>query len=362
MRLFFTHDIFSTQRFGGISRYFVEMIKRVRRIETASTFEVFGGLYINQYLKSLPKVWGIQVPPFKNTGIFRKKLNNIIQDKLIRIKKPEVVHQTYYSDISFKSHVRKVITVPDMIHELYPESFSDKGRTSILKKLSCERAERIVTISETTKNDLVNLMGIDPHKIQVIYLANPLDGVKPDLESKPLVTNYILYVGDRHGYKNFISLIQAYARSKKIQKSFQLVCFGGGAFSPKERGNFSALGIDKSLYQTSGEDPLLAYYYQNARAFVYPSLYEGFGLPLLEAMSYGCPVICSNRSSIPEIAGTAGIYFNPESVDELQIVLEKALFEDSLLKEAGARGIDRNKQFSWDLCAKETLEVYRSLY
>ncbi|MBI3582497.1 MAG: glycosyltransferase [Nitrospinae bacterium] len=106
---------------------------------------------------------------------------------------------------------------------------------------------------------------------------------------------------------------------------------------------------------------MLALYYQNAKAFIYPSLYEGFGMPPLEAMSFSCPVICSNRGSIPEIVGDAGIYFDPESPDHVQEVLEKSLFDDVLLKDLVHRGKERNRQFSWEKCARETLEVYRAL-
>jgi glycosyltransferase involved in cell wall biosynthesis len=249
-----------------------------------------------------------------------------------------------------------------MTHELYPESFADNGVTSIRKKRCCDRADKIIAISNTTKNDLIRLFGIDPEKIHVIYLANPLENIMPDCRRNTLSSNYILYVGDRHGYKNFNALVQAYARSKKTNRSFHLVCFGGGVLSPNERKYFSALGIDKNVCQISGNDHLLALYYQNARAFVCPSLYEGFGLPLLEAMSYGCPVICSRKGSIPEVAGNAGIYFDPGSVDDMQSVLEKMLFDDSILKESAVRGIERNKQFSWDQCAHETLKVYQSAH
>ncbi|HXN06920.1 MAG TPA: glycosyltransferase family 1 protein [Nitrospiria bacterium] len=361
MRLFFTHDVFSTQKVGGMSRYFVEVIKRIRRMDRESIFEICGGLFINQHLKGLPVEWGIKVPSVRNTGIFRKKVNNWFQERLIRRKAPEVIHQTYYSDFPFRNNLKVVITVPDMIHELYPESFSDKGTTSVLKKRCCDRADKIIAVSNTTKKDLVRSFGIEPRKVQVIYLANPLEGVAPDLKRKPLAINYILYVGDRHGYKNFKFLIQAYAHSKKVHERFQLVCFGGGVFSVGEKAQISDLGIDENVIQVSGNDGLLALYYRNARAFVYPSLYEGFGLPVLEAMSYGCPVICSTGGAIPEIVGNAGIYFDPESSESIQVVLEKSLFDDSLIKEMVVRGRKRVKEFSWEKCARETLEVYKSL-
>jgi glycosyltransferase involved in cell wall biosynthesis len=362
MKLLFTHDAFSTQKFGGISRAFVEMIKVVRQLERESTFEVCGGLFINQYLENLPLKWGLCVPAVKYTGIIRKNVNNIFQKLLIRMLKPDVIHQTYYSESFSKSNIRTVITVPDMIHELYPQMFSDRGKTSILKRKCCDRADRIIVISNNTKNDLIGLFGMNPRKIQVIYLANSLVGVKPDSLSKPLVSNYIMYVGDRHGYKNFSALMNAYAHSEKVKTDFFLVCFGGGAFSSNEKHQLSALGIDKKVIQISGNDPLLALYYQYARALVYPSSYEGFGLPLLEAMSYSCPILCSNSGSLPEIAGDAAVFFNPKIPESIQEILEKSLFDDGLLNEMAIKGVKRNEFYSWENCARETFNVYRSLF
>lgn len=361
MKLTYTYDVFTFQIFGGVSRYFVELIKRVRLLDTYSSFEVIGGLYINEYLKEVSDVWGVKVLPIKYTGSFRRLINNFIQNLWIKWNSPTVIHQTYYSDFVFEKGAKLVLTVYDMTHELYPESFADNGVTSIRKKRCCDRADKIIAISNTTKNDLIRLFGIDPEKIHVIYLANPLENITPDFRRNTLFSNYILYVGDRHGYKNFNALVQAYVRSKKTNRSFHLVCFGGGAFSPNERKYFSALGIDKNVFQISGNDHLLALYYQKARAFVCPSLYEGFGLPLLEAMSYGCPVVCSRKGSIPEVAGGAGIYFDPGSPESVQEVLEKVLFDDSLLRNLADRGRERVKEFSWQKCARETLEVYKSL-
>jgi glycosyltransferase involved in cell wall biosynthesis len=362
MKILFTHDVFSTQKFGGVSRGFIEMIKRLRRMRSDSTFDIYSGLYINQYLKGLTSNWGLNIPAMKNTGFIRKKVNDVSQEIFITIMKPNIIHQTYYSAFSFARNMKTVITVPDMIHEMYPRMFSDKGITSYFKRKCCERAGTIIAISNTTKNDLVRLFGIESAKIQVIYLANALEGVSPDLKEKPAVPNYILYVGDRHGYKNFMGLIYAYAHSERIKKSFFLVCFGGGEFSPNEKNEIRLLGLDKHLIQINGNDRKLALYYQNARALVYSSLYEGFGLPLLEAMSYRCPIICSDAGSLAETAGNAAIYFDPKIPDSIQVTLEESLFNDGLLKETAHEGIKRNRLFSWEKCAQETLNVYKCLY
>jgi glycosyltransferase involved in cell wall biosynthesis len=170
-------------------------------------------------------------------------------------------------------------------------------------------------------------------------------------------------VGDRRrGYKNFDRLAEAFARSLQLRGELVLVCFGGGDFSPWERMRLRDLGIDQKVHYIEGNDRLFANYYKHARAFVYPSLYEGFGLPLLEAMGLGCPVICSNRDPMLEIADDAGIYFDPEDIDHIQHVLETALTDNSLLQEKIKRGYQRAAMFNWDDTVKKTLAVYQSLF
>jgi len=122
-----------------------------------------------------------------------------------------------------------------------------------------------------------------------------------------------------------------------------------------------SLGIFHLVRYVSGSDPQLAGFYQRARALVVPSSYEGFCIPLVEAMGLGCPVICSDRGPMPEVVEDAGAYFNPGDIDHMQHVLEKVLFDDSLLEDLSGRGPRRASLFSWDRTARETLDVYRTL-
>lgn len=361
MKIAITYDVFTQQSYGGISRYFVKLIRAINHVSPETTIQIFGGFYINQYLFENIEICGIKVHPIKYTGIFRRSFNKMAQNLWLKWKKPEIIHQSYYSESVFNQGARVVLTVPDMIHEFYPDSFSDSARFSIFKKKCCDRADKIIAISNATKNDLINVFGIDSQKIEVIYLANPLESIEPDMAVKTVFSNYILYVGERHGYKNFDALVRGYAGSKEVRSHFNLVCFGGGAFSSSEEKTFKVLGIRKKVHQINGNDQLLALYYRKARALVYPSLYEGFGMPPLEAMKFSCPVICSNTGSIPEIVGSAGIYFNPENSDDIQLALENTLFDKSLIENLVRLGKDRHNLYSWDRCARETLEVYRAL-
>jgi glycosyltransferase involved in cell wall biosynthesis len=161
--------------------------------------------------------------------------------------------------------------------------------------------------------------------------------------------------------KNFDKLLEAYGSSLKLNQDFQLICFGGGDFSSSEVERVDNFQLGCKVVQISGDDSMLTNLYRGATALVYPSLYEGFGIPPLEAMSFGCPVVCSNVSSIPEVVGNAGEYFDPEDLDSMIDAIEKVVYSEVVLNDLKLLGQKRIKLFSWDLCAKQTIEVYKSL-
>ncbi len=369
MRIVYSHDIFSFQAYGGISRYFVEIAKRIPPNE--ARVQIFAGLYINQYLKGLPGLIGFKLPALKNRGLaariingamyyIRWNINNLAQRALIKSDPQTILHLSYYTRPPAKKKLKLVMTVYDMIRELFDQYFPHDHRPTQLKRLCCEQADKIIAISNCTKKDVMDLFGVGDEKIAVIYLGNPLEDVTAGEGEETIQTPYVLYVGARRGYKNFDRLLRVFAQSSLLRKDFSLICFGD-RFSPGEGRRLKDLGLDHHVHQVSGSDSLLVSHYKHARAFVFPSLYEGFGIPLVEAMGAGCPVLCSNRGSFPEIVGEAGIYFDPEDVDHMQSVMEKALFDDTLLGEMVKRGYGRSSMFSWDRSARQTLALYRSL-
>jgi glycosyltransferase involved in cell wall biosynthesis len=252
-----------------------------------------------------------------------------------------------------------------MIHEKFSASHSSWDRASRYKAIAVQRADHIICISETTKRDLIELFNVDDKKITVIHLGCSLD----DLSHKDqllirviLPPQFLLYVGHRGAYKNFKRFIEAYASSPEINSQFEIVCFGGEEFSPEELKGFSQMGIlPERITRFSGGDDLLCHLYKNASAFVFPSLYEGFGFPPLEAMSNDCVVICSNAGSIPEVVGIAGEYFDPNDPGDIRRAMEKVLFQPERQLELRALGRERIKQFSWERCADQTLKVYERL-
>lgn len=195
--------------------------------------------------------------------------------------------------------------------------------------------------------------------ITVIHLGvnQPVEIEFTKLSRKP----YLLYVGQRSGYKNFWGLIQAFARSSRLQKDFDIVAFGGKPFSKSELSMIAQFGLDLNrVSQVSGNDQLLGAYYHGALAFVFPSYYEGFGLPPLEAMSFGCPVVSSNRSSMPEVIGNAGEYFDPTSLESIQSSIEKVVYSNEYRNSLIKKGKVRVKLFTWQKCASKTLDAYKN--
>lgn len=154
----------------------------------------------------------------------------------------------------------------------------------------------------------------------------------------------------------------AFAASNNLKNDFQVVAFGGGNFNKQEIKHIKSVGLTlQNIIHTEGSDSTLGKLYKNARAFIYPSLYEGFGLPLLEAMSQGCPILASNTSSIPEVVGTAGEYFTPSNIESIKFSLENTLYDGLKLLNLTEKGRTQIKHFSWEKCAQETLAAYRSI-
>jgi glycosyltransferase involved in cell wall biosynthesis len=169
----------------------------------------------------------------------------------------------------------------------------------------------------------------------------------------------VLYVGSRATYKNFLGLLAAYAASARIRSNFFLLCFGGGEFTVLERAAIARAGVENRVKYLGGSDAVLAASYSHASLFVCPSIYEGFGIPVLEAMSLDCAVACSNSSSLPEVVGDAATLFDPLDCDSIRDALESVLDSPSTVTVLKERGRTRRQLFSWRNCAENTIDIYR---
>ena len=365
MKIAFDHQIFCSQYYGGISRYFVSTALEMQN--KGHDLRVFAPFYINNYLSELlnPAVKGryLKKYPPKTSRIF-SELNPYLSRRQIGKWRPNVVHETYFSKTRMAPlNVPTVLTVYDMIHERFPNTLAANDKTTELKRLAVERADHVICISNSTRNDLIELFNVRPEKTSTVYLASDITPALILGESQKGVRPYLLYVGMRSGHKNFSGLIDALVTSPKLKADFDVVAFGGGAFSEAEEQMITAHGfLADQVRHVKGDDTALGRLYACAAAFVYPSLYEGFGLPPLEAMAQGCPVISSNTSSMPEIIGDAGELFPPTDLSAVAKAIEAVVYSESRRADLISKGRERLKEFSWQKCADQTLAIYQGLH
>lgn len=368
MKVSFDYQIFNNQRYGGISRYFVRLAQELT--ELRQEVAVIAPIHQNAYISELPPkiVVGHEVEKYPpRSARFIKWFNHGASSLLINRFQPDVIHETYYNRFSSgKKNIPHIITVYDMIHERFADCFSVRDNTAKIKRIAVERADMVIAISENTRKDLLELYSIEPEKIRTIHLGFDEFSEKTHTRHEPDIPRikkpFLLYVGNRGGYKNFDNLIKAYASSSWLQSNFDIVAFGGGAFTAREKSFFDDMKIDPSnIVFRYGGDQQLGSFYRNASAFIYPSRYEGFGIPPLEAMAHDCPVIASHVSSIPEVVGDAGSYFDPDSVESMRVVMEQTLCSEQLLLALKEKGRQRLSNFSWKKCAESTLQAYKQL-
>ncbi len=288
-------------------------------------------------------------------------LNQLLSSAMVRPLKPDIIHETYYrAEPSMRSsQVPRIVTVHDMIHELLPDPAVVNDPIPERKKRAVERADHVICVSENTRKDLLNTLDLDPSKVTTIHLGfSPLPQASAKIGGRP----FVLFVGARAGYKNFSAVILAFAMTPELRNEFQLVAFGGGPFTVSELSQMTELGLSrKNCIQLSGDDQLLSQYFSEAAAFVYPSLYEGFGIPPLEAMAANCPVVCTNRGSLPEVVGDAAESVDPSEPEEIGRALVGILYDKTHANLLRALGKKNTLRFSWQTCADKTYQLYQSL-
>ncbi len=369
MNLLYDHSIFRLQRYGGISRYFYELITRLSAKKEIN-INLFEGFHVNEYALSKYKnrfalYKGYKVPEIQYAGYAFEILNKFWFKGIYSKLDVNIYHPTYYrKDLGAFKKTSIVLTVYDMIHELYTSQFWNSKWVIESKSESIKAADVIVCISENTKKDLIRIYDVPEEKVRVVYLASSLQkSTLVNFENLKQNNNinkpYILYIGDRRAHKNFQFLLEVY--SSQFSKKYDLVCFGGGNFTRKESDVIKTFGLSKNIIHMHGNDSVLASLYKNAFCFIYPSLYEGFGIPLLEAMAMECPIIASNTSSIPEVVGEAGILFDPLSRESLINAIESLINNESKRNNLIKLGKEQEKKFSWDKMANETLDIYKSI-
>jgi glycosyltransferase involved in cell wall biosynthesis len=364
MKIGFDHQAFALQSYGGVSRYIVRLATELYQGRHKQDVRVIAPLHRNRYVGELPTgvFKGFELEKFPpRSGRVIAGFNRVAAGKAFGRWKPDLIHETYYAFKPLpRSSAASVITVHDMTHERFPESFSRFDASAQMKRAAVARADHIICISESTKRDLIELLGTPENKISIVYHGFDLLPSNGPVASAACEQPYLFYVGSRAAYKNFANLLKAFAASAQLKKDFRIIAFGGGALSGEEKSLISRLGLaEDRVLVVQGDDASLGAYYAGARAFIYPSRYEGFGLPPLEAMANNCPVITSNSSSLPEVVGDAGVYFNPDNVEQMRAAIEDTVYSEATLATLKVRGRERLAHFSWSKCADDTMNVYR---
>jgi glycosyltransferase involved in cell wall biosynthesis len=361
-KILYDAKAFDMQRYGGISRYFSEIIRRL-----SIDYDIAERFSINYYLTSyhlskrhIPLPRGI----YKH---YRKQCmasNERLTQQLLQSNRFQLFHPTYYSTKlpEYSRNIPYVLTVHDMTHERLSDSFAsieDIEQTIAVKTAAIRHADHLIAISEHTKKDLMELLHIPEEKIDVVYHSTNMQAPKGKARMT-LPERYLLYVGDRAPYKNFDRYIEACSRLYQRDKGLYFICTGK-KFRADELELFDRLGIADRVMHIYASDKELAELYHRAELFVYPSRYEGFGIPILEAYACRCPVVLSRASCFPEIAGEAGEYFDPLSTDELTEAIRHVLYQPERRAELMSLGDERLKLYSWEKAAKETETVYRKV-
>lgn len=364
MRILYDGEIYGIQKVGGINRYFDNIIGRLP--------PDFQPILTSARSRNEPHPYhpNLKIFNYKRYGFKPGRLSYWLEKYYFRavesMNQPQIFHPTYYSLLTRQEFKEKrcpiVITVYDMLHEIFPNFLMDQDRRfAEIKRQSVSKADVILCISESTKRDLLDRYPLLEEKIWVTHLAtefNPyLEDSNDPIPSRP----FFLYVGARWTYKNFNNLL--IALSKIVSKIPDvMLCVVGSPFNSTEKEQISELNLDDHIENFSyASDAHLAKLYRNCVAFVYPSLYEGFGIPLLEAMICQAPIIASNTSSFPEVVGDAGLLFDPNSVadltDRLLFLLDNPAERDILI----TKGLEQVKHFSWNKTVAQTVEAYRSV-
>jgi glycosyltransferase involved in cell wall biosynthesis len=361
MRIIFDYQTFSIRQAGGISRYFTELAIALGSLEGADV-RVIAPLLASTLLARQRDDIRVTGFDLSTVGILPTRvvrgINRVLFPLVAKSAKPDIVHETQYERSNFSFHgAKKIITIHDMIPERFPELFPslELHRGNIRRAI--QRANMIICVSESTRRDLLELYEPCPENVRVVPLASSITPVttKPEDEREP----YFLHVGARYSYKNFLALVTAFGISK-LWKTHRLITFSEMTFTIEELEAIDSAQIPRERIRgIGGNDSKLASYYAGATALVVPSLYEGFGIPVVEAMRCGCPVIASNISSLPEVGGDAIRCFDPREPEAIAEMMRRVAEDSTLRENMVFQGRARAARFSWNKCARETYAVYK---
>ena len=362
LRVGFDDQIFQAQTRGGISKYFVELVERlpdhgidpvILSSRTRNHHLIESGLvpsapplgpararaeWVSWRLSGRPRTTPHPTPPI------------------------DLMHHTF----TLAPYLRawrgpRVITVFDMTPELFPHYFR-WGNPHFAKRRYVEKSDAVIAITRNTADDLFRLYSDSLRsKTHIVPFGVGESFFERVPERLELPARYVLFVGVRSGYKDFATGFAAFAELAATDVDLTLVVVGGGAFNQAEKAIIDRLGLQAQVIKMAPSDAEMPEIYRRAAAFLFPSIYEGFGLPTLEALASGTPTVLADASCSREVGGDAALYFEPRDVADLVAKLEQALSSDGA-NQAADQGPRRGREFSWSHVASMTAQLYRSLF
>ena len=368
-RVLFDSTIFDLQIFGGVSRYFTELISRAKKNNLVT---ILFKLVVsnNEYAKHSnlttikSNLHHVKIKGFKRLSWkVNSFLNSFYTNYHLRRGDFDFYHPTYYSkkSVRYSKKHKTILTVYDMIHEKFPTLFEKADEVIDIKKQLIFNSVAIIAISENTKRDILFFYPeISENKIKVTHLASSINEYKPQPIVLPF-NKHIVFVGNRDGYKNFLPMLKTIAPMLLSTSDLGLICVGGGEFKNDEQVAINTAGLQNKVLQKNLSDEQLKSVYTRAIALLFPSEYEGFGIPVIEAFECGCPVILPELSSFPEIGGDAGLFYEKENMTKITEYLEKLLTDGSYRESIVSKSKNQATQFSWEKMKNETIEIYNSI-
>lgn len=361
--------------YSGVSVFTLNLLKSLMEKDKLNTYHFF----YNSFKKK-----NIELP-FKSENIvqtfYPNKIFNYFLQKSFSYPKLDKVlggvdlfYLPHINFTSFSKGLKKVITIHDLSFLRYPEFFSQRKNfwhKSINISRKIKDFDKIIAVSENTKNDLIELLGVEEDKIEVIYsgiskvLEPEIDFSDNHLSQKYNIKgSYILYLGTIEPRKNIITLIKAYNLLREAGFNQKLVLAGSWGWKTRDikREWLKSKYSSDIIFTGYVPEEEKALFYSQADLFVYPSFYEGFGFPPLEAMQFSLPVISSNVSSLPEVLADSALLINPDKVDDLLEAMKIVLSDKNLREELKTRGLSRVKLFTWEQSALNYLKVFEKVY
>lgn len=360
VRVMYDEQIFLLQEYGGISKYFTELIKNFESNPDLGISPSISSNWVrNQYLIKESKFTNLKRVTSRSLGIFLLFVQMVMHRRTKQ--NVDLVHHTFYIPGCFGRFrgLPKAVTLFDMIPERTP-SGRMLWNPHFAKKLNLSRADLVFSISESSTRDMLDEYAMD-RTVVTTYL-----GVGPEFSpGLPLLNwqtpNYFLFVGNRDGYKDFNLAIRAFATVSREHPDVNLQLVGGGKLTRAEKQLISELGVLGSVIHRSVSSEELPNVYSNALALVYPTRYEGFGLPLVEAMASGVPIVASDTPINNEIAMNCASYFPVGEGDALCKLMNQSVSNPEVFQDKINEGKKRAHDFTWRNCAEKTAAEYRRL-